>query len=724
MDGKEHLPVVSALRSWVILLLVVHTSGRFSAGPAQATDGSEPPGTVSQTSVGPVARQEVEVGSIRRGFDAWTGTESLPAGESSGATPPVAPACSLWGREERSVVYRKALAEAKERYRRELGALRKGADTTAPSTAAEISTRFMSAVRAIEQTYENADLLVSPPEDETVRLSVKEIRLTGNTLISTDELLYGLPAVYVKQVKSKDGTTLKEVYDLRVLCETIGAPGPEREVSQRAIQGLTKYILSRYQDAGFAGIYVYVSADAIDREARFVDGVLPIRVIEARLADVTTKWFDFDGQERQEHVLTETFVEKHSPVQKGQVVRKKALDEYVRLLNVNPDRQVTAVASPSEEPNALHLTYDVYESDPWHFYAQLDNSGTDERQWNPRIGLVNTNLTGHDDRLSAMYQVDVGSPEENYAMFGLYEFPVLGPRFRLGLYAGISEFDITPEATGGLINFLGDGWFAGTTWRYNVAQFHDWMLDLTGSLSRETSRIDRSLGTDSDVDMCLVGLGCQIHRTSERSETSVFFERIDNYGGDSTDFQNARLGADPDFTRYSLGAAHWQFIDRDRFHQITGRFRNIWSDERLVPAKMTTFGGLYTVRGYEEDEIVADGGILASLEYRFYLSRRLSGRREDSEVGDKKAGLLPPADVSLVGFTDYGRPEIEEPLAGEFDTQNMWGIGVGTIIEIENDFLAAIYHGWALRETERASDGAILTDEGDTQWNFNFIYRW
>ena len=724
MDGKKHLPIVSTTRLWILLLVVVCPSSWLSADPAQAADGEEASAIASQMSVAPAGRQQVGVEPMRRRFDAWTRTEPLTTSASFEAALPMAPACSLWGQQERSVVYRKAIAEAKERYRRELRALREGPVATGPRTASDVSTRFMSAVRGIERTYKHADLLVSPPQDETAKFSVIEIRLTGNTLISTDDLLYGLPAVYVKQAKSKDGTPQNEVYDFRSLCETVIAPGPVRKVSQRTIQGLTKYILSRYQDAGFAGIYVYVSADALDEQARFANSVLPIHVIEARVADVTTKWFDFSGEEKQEHVLVDTFVEKHSPVQKGQVIRKDDLDEYVRLLSANPDRQVSAVASPSDEPNTIHLTYDVYEGDPWHFYAQVDDSGTDERQWNPRIGLVNTNLTGHDDRLSAMLQADVESPEENYAAFGLYELPLFNPRFRLGFYGGISEYDITPETTEGLINFLGDGWFAGTNWRYNVAQLHDWMLDLTGSWSRETSRIDRSLGTDSDVDMSLVGLGFEVRRSNEGSQTSVSFERLENYKGNSADFQSARLGADPDFTKYSFGATHWQFIDKDRLHLITGRFRNIWSNERLVPAKMTTFGGLYTVRGYQEDEIVADGGILASLEYRFHLTKRLAGRKEGNEAGNKKMGLLAPLDVSLVAFTDYGRPEIEDPVAGEFDTQDMWGIGVGTIFEVENNFLAAIYHGWALQETERASDGAILTDEGDTQWNFNFIYRW
>jgi hemolysin activation/secretion protein len=465
-----------------------------------------------------------------------------------------------------------------------------------------------------------------------------------------------------------------------------------------------------------------------------VNDVLSIRVIEARVANVTVKYFDAkdpNHPEKQQHWLDDEYLRNHSPVKRGNAIRKEQLDEYQRLLNVNSDRYVRPVVSPAQERGAVNIEYDVFEASPWHAYTQLDNSGTDTRQWNPRFGLLNTNLTGQDDLLSLMGQVDVRTREDNYAAFGRYERPLLDPRLRVGFFGGISEFDITPESTGGLVNFLGEGEFGGATLRYNVMQIEDWMFDLTGLLSYEVSQIDRSLGVDSDVDMALAGVGFEIHRLHYDKDlqlqkgTSVSFERQENYTGNFDDFQNARFGADPDFIRYSLSGAHWQFMDpKNRIHQVSARAKYIYPTARLVPAKMTTFGGLYTVRGYHEDEIVADGGLLASLEYRFYLSRYLSPSKTDAaEAKGKKAGAWWRPDVSLLAFTDYGRPEIKDPQVGEFDTQNMWGIGLGVVLEIKNNFSAAVYHSWALKETVRPSDGSILTDEGDSQWNFNFILR-
>jgi hemolysin activation/secretion protein len=368
------------------------------------------------------------------------------------------------------------------------------------------------------------------------------------------------------------------------------------------------------------------------------------------------------------------------------------------------------------------LTYAIYEANPWHPYVQVDNSGTDERQWSPRLGFFNSNLTGRDDRASIMYQADVDDPTENYAAFGSYGIPLLTPRLRLSVFGGYSEFDITPETTGGFISFLGAGSFYGGNLRYNLMQLQGWLLDLTGTASAENSRIHCDLGTDSDIDMHLLGVGFEAHRTSPLSGTSVAFERVENVDGSSAEeFAKARIGAARDFVKYTIVGSHARYLDEAKVNYLGGSFRWIFSNDRLVPAKMTTFGGLYSVRGYPEDILVADGGILASLEYR----RLLIGAAADAEPangGLKK--LIRPFSLSLLGFMDYGQAQIKDPLPGEIGTQDLWGIGLGTLITMGKNFEARIYYGWALQEIVRPSDGRLLTDEGDGAWNFSFLYRW
>jgi len=558
------------------------------------------------------------------------------------------------------------------------------------------------------------------PEDTSQRFLVKELQISGNDLISTAELLEELPYAYAIS-EQIDDTTVEQVYDFRVIHDVILDPGQEREVSLKSIQGLTKYVLSIYQDEGYAGIYVYVPAKAVEGTDKLVDKILPIEVLEGKIAEIAVERYDFDRQEVEKGFLKDSAIKTWSPVKEGEVIQKNKVDDFVKLLNLNPDRYVSAVISRSADPNALNLTYDVYEANPWHWYLQVDNSGTEERQWSPRIGLTNTNFTGIDDRFSAMYQAPWDSGiTENYALFGSYDFPLLTPRLRLNFYGGHSEFDVTPQ--GGPFNFLGRGSFYGSILSYNVFQMDSWFVDVTGSLSQENSKVTPTLGLESDVDMDLWGVGVNIHRSDNMSNTSLIFNMNKSMGGSSKDeFNDARSNADPDFTIYNFSATHSQYLETSKVNRVSASFRLITSDERLVPAKMTTFGGFYSVRGYEEDEIVADGGILMSGQYEFDLvkhSESLENREATSEAGSEEAQDNKPwlRKLAPLAFIDFGRAKIKSPLVAEKGTQELCSLGVGTIAELGDNFSAGIYYGWPLRGTED-------TDKGDGRLNFSCIYR-
>lgn len=561
------------------------------------------------------------------------------------------------------------------------------------------------------------------PEDTTRRLSVKEVRISGNSLISTEELLRGMPLVYNASSQPLLKTEGQYLYDLRILRDIMLHPGQTQAVSLRAIQGLTQYILSVYQDNRYAGIYVYVPEGAIKDGAELADGILPIRVIEAAISEVKIKFYDADRNEVEKGYLRCSAVQEWSPLKVGKVGNEGALNHFVNLLNLDPDRYVSAVVSKGAEPNTLAVGYDVYETDPWHYFIQVDNSGTKDRQWTPRVGLINTNLLGIDDRFSVVYQARPDSTiQDNYSVFGSYDFPLMGPRLRLNLYGGYSEFDIHPES--GLINFLGSGNFYGGILRYNVFQKENWFFNVTGTISHEESRLTPSLFPEflaTNIRMDLWGAGVDIHRSSDMSSTSFGFNRFESMGGsDREEFNLARAGADPDFSIYMTSANHSMYLDRDKVQQLRGTFRWITSNERLVPAKMMAFGGMYSVRGYHEYEFIADGGVLASIQYEFDLvrhNRLFSQPTAASEQRQSKAtDSLQLRKLAPLVFFDYGRARIEDPLPTEKDYEELCSAGIGTIFEFGENFVGAVYYGYPLKATD-------TTGEGEGRVNVSFMLR-
>ena len=564
------------------------------------------------------------------------------------------------------------------------------------------------------------------PEDTSPRLTARELSISGNTLISTAELLTNMPLVYNASDEPLEKAERDYLYDFRVLLDIVLQPGQPRKVSARTIQGFTQYILSVYQNWNYAGIYVYVPAEAIKDGTELRDEVLPITVLEARVTDVTVKTYDPNQNATEKGYLLASAVQEWSPVKAGQVANQKELDDFVNLLNLNPDRYVSAVVTKGAEPGSLAVAYDIYEANPWHWFIQVDNSGTKERQLDPRIGVINTNLLGIDDTFTAIYQAPWDATiDENYSLYGSYDFPLLGlgPWLRLNLYGGHSEFDISPET--GIFDFLGRGTFYGGILRYNLLQTAGWFFDIKGSLEHTRSKVNNTLfpTLGTDIKFWLWGTGLDMHRSDDMSNTSVTFDRFESWGGESSgdEFRLARTDAESMFTIYTASAAHSQYLDPNKVGRVSTSFRWVTSDERLVPAKMTAFGGMYTVRGYDEYEIVADGGILASVQYEFDLvkydeSKQINQGQAEQQKKTKKPMLKKLAPVV---FADYGRTSVRHPIAGIGEKKHvtMFSVGVGAIVELGDNFTGVVYYGHPLRKTN-----TTRRDKG--RLNVSLMLRW
>jgi hemolysin activation/secretion protein len=184
------------------------------------------------------------------------------------------------------------------------------------------------------------------------------------------------------------------------------------------------------------------------------------------------------------------------------------------------------------------------------------------------------------------------------------------------------------------------------------------------------------------------------------SSSAVVFNRVESMARtDLVEFTRARTNADPEFSIYTTAANHSQYLDQNKVQQLRGTARWIEPTERLVPAKMTSFGGMYSVRGYDEYEIVADGGILASIQYEYDLVRHGQAAETETVIHEDLRKLAPLA------FFDYGRTRMKDPVATERKHETLYSAGVGLAFEVGNNFSGAIYYGYPLRATDDTRRG-------------------
>jgi len=136
--------------------------------------------------------------------------------------------------------------------------------------------------------------LLELPEDTTPMMSAKDISITGNTLISSEELLSNIPLVYNSSNLPLSEAPVDSLYDFSAVLEIIAMPGQSRQISARTIRGLTQCILSLYKEDGYSGIYVSVPQETISG-GQLQDEILLVKVTEASVSSVSVEYFSPTG---------------------------------------------------------------------------------------------------------------------------------------------------------------------------------------------------------------------------------------------------------------------------------------------------------------------------------------------------------------------------------------------------------------------------------------------
>ena len=176
----------------------------------------------------------------------------------------------------------------------------------------------------------------------------------------------------------------------------------------------------------------------------------------------------------------------------GDLLRRKALEDYFLYLSRHPGRDVETSVAASTEPGGISLDFLVLENKPLSLYAELSNTGTQqEGYFRQRYGLFHSQLTGNDDTLSLEYLTS--DFEKSNAIFGKYEAPLPGnDRIRWSIAGDWNEF--VADEFGVLDDaFSGDSWSVTGNATMNLHQDGAFFLDLVTGLRLQNIAVQNNL---------------------------------------------------------------------------------------------------------------------------------------------------------------------------------------------------------------------------------------
>ncbi|PSN13217.1 ShlB/FhaC/HecB family hemolysin secretion/activation protein [filamentous cyanobacterium CCT1] len=411
--------------------------------------------------------------------------------------------------------------------------------------------------------------------------------------------------------------------DFRVRVERVEVLGST--VLQAEIAALTSAIEG--QDATLADLlrlraditqlYVtngYITSGAfLPTNQNLTDGVVQIQVIEGQLEAL-----EISGLTR----LREGYVRSRVSLGTGAPLNQQRLESALQLLQLDPLLStVNAELTAGRAPGQNILLLDLDEAPAFLTSLSVDNYRP------PSIGslqgsaqVVHNNLLGFGDRLSAAYSLGQGLNLYDFS----YDFPITPQGGTVSLGFNNSDSRIVEDVFRDLgIRSEAQTLSLGVRQPLIRTPQSEFALGLTLDLRRSQSFIledipfSFSLGPEAGRSRVAALRFSQdwVQRYPRRvlAARSQF-----SFGLDAFDATVNDIGIDGRFFSW-LGQAQW-VEQLSPTVLLISRINTQLTPDALLPLERFSLGGISTVRGYEENQVVADNGLTVGVEALISLS--------------------------------------------------------------------------------------------------------
>lgn len=423
------------------------------------------------------------------------------------------------------------------------------------------------------------------------------------------------------------------------------------------------------------------------------NNTVTLQVVEGSLEEINV-----GGTRR----LNPNYVRRRLAIATTPPLRQQDLLQALQLLQLNPliDR-ISAELQAGTRPSTNILAVTVTEADSLRTELRLDNNrapsvGSFERG----VSLAEANLLGFGDGLSVSYTNTDGSNEINAG----YEFP-FNPRNGTIAFNYQYTHSNVIEPPFDILGISSDSFYYDLTVRQPLYQTPTTEFALGLTLSREESQTRLSF---DDIGPFPLSPGADDQgrtRVTAIRFTQDWFKRTPrqvlaarsqfSLGLDFLDSTINEIAPDSRFFAWR-GQGQWvRQLDPNGF-LILARTDMQFTGDPLVPLEQFGLGGQSSVRGYRQDALLTDNGVLASLELQYPILkvRQLGGR------------------LYIVPFIDAGTGwNVSSP---DPNPRTIVGTGIGLLWRQDNNNLSAqLFYGVPLVSIENA---------GDRTWQENGIY--
>ncbi|WP_243146752.1 ShlB/FhaC/HecB family hemolysin secretion/activation protein [Scytonema sp. UIC 10036] len=433
-------------------------------------------------------------------------------------------------------------------------------------------------------------------------------------------------------------------------------------------------ITKLYTDAGYVNSGAVIPAgQALSPQG----AVVKVQIVEGSIEVIKVT-----GTRR----LNSNYIRSRIKLGTSKPLNRFRLLEALQLLQLNPlIENLSAELSAGSRPEQSVLQVNVVEADSFRTEFLLDNGRAPSvGSFRRGIRISEGNVFGFGDGFSATYTNTDGSNTLDLS----YSAPVNPRNGSILVQGGFNDTSVI-EPPFDRIDITGDSFYINLGFRQPVIQSPTQELALGFTFSRQQSRTqiqglgfgNLSPGADENGETRISALRF-FQEYTQRNSQQVFALRSQFSLGvgwfDATVNNNA---PDSRFFSWRGQGQYVRLLARDTLLVLRSDVQLSTSD--LVPLEQFGVGGLQSVRGYRQDELLVDNGVFALAEVRLPILRV---RNIDGLLQ-----LVPFADFG-VGWNSSGRPN-RSP-------NTLVGVGVGLQFQIGDTLNARLDYGFPLTDVE------------------------
>ena len=533
----------------------------------------------------------------------------------------------------------------------------------------------------------------SKPQGETQGFAVERYLVEGNTILTPEKI----DPILDKYKRS--GLTFKDIEAARAELE------------------------KAYHAAGYPTVLVTIPEQTIE------SGTVRLTVLEGRLGAIAVVG--------NEHFTKQNILGKLPSVKHEAVLYEPTFLKELNAANGNPDLKIAPVLKAGAEPGLVNLELKVKDRLPVHARVEADNKGPITTPRNRLIAEAqHANLFGGDEILTV---TTVQTPEEwgtvqNYG--ASFVLPIIWPNHLLSIYASKAQSKSvlaggSLSVGGGDVSFAGNATIAGIRYMFPLAE-GGWGTHQL-SVGVDYKRLERTEGTFPEPLGTLTLLSPIQYTPASLAYTGFLPDRFGltklstaargyvagiipggrkkDFTGDPNDPINhpgqARVGSTGTFAVLQGGIDRLQ--DLPEGFTLTMHVDGQWATQPLIPAEQYFAGGMDTVRGYDNFEVIGDHALrgraeLMTPELLTIPIDRIWQRRRSSDYTLR---------LRLVAFYDAAQLWVAQPQPGQTPRFRLEGVGAGIRVKLPKDVgELKVDQGWAMKDTP-------TTQRGDTFVHFS-----